>query len=70
MAIETQNRPDEWKIEQGRHAATLPILDQSGPENKRIPPEGEFKKIKDEAKLASIGDPLKLFNEEQEGWKG
>lgn len=28
--METVNRPDEWKIEQGMHGAKIPFLDQTG----------------------------------------
>jgi sulfite oxidase len=28
--LDTTNRPDEWKIEQGMAGHKLPILDQSG----------------------------------------
>lgn len=37
--METTNRPDEWKIEQGLSGASLPVLDMTGPETLRIPPQ-------------------------------
>jgi sulfite oxidase len=66
----SENRPNEWKIEQGRSGAELPVLDQSGRETRSIPPEGQFQKFKDEAALEAVGDPIQLFAEELEGWKG
>lgn len=36
--MHTENRPDEWKIEQGLSGAKLPILDQTGPETITIQP--------------------------------
>jgi hypothetical protein len=63
------NRPDEWKIEQGIHGASLPILDQSSGESRYVKPY-EYEPFKDEAAIKSVGDPDKLFAEEREGWSG
>ena len=67
----TNNRQDEWRIEQGLTAQVLPVLDQSGPEPKAIPP-GDYgwKEWKDEATINAIGDPEKLFVREKDGWVG
>lgn len=66
-----ENRPDEWKIEQGINAAKLPFLDQSGPETVYIQPKvWDGKMTKDEAAIKAVGDPKKLFPREIEGWKG
>jgi sulfite oxidase len=66
-----ENRPDEWKIEQGINAAKLPFLDQTGPEPVFIEPKvWDGKMIKDEAAIKAVGDPGKLFTRELEGWKG
>jgi len=63
------NRPDEWKIEQGLHGASLPILDQSGGDAVYIKPL-EYEAWKDEAAIKAVGDPNDLFQEEREGWEG
>lgn len=68
--METINRPDEWKIEQGLSGAVLPALDMTGPETKAIPPQ-EFGKLqKDEEEIEAVGDREKLFAAERKGWKG
>ena len=64
-----RNRPDEWKIEQGLHGASIPILDQSTGETCYIEPL-EYEPWKDEAAIKSVGDPNELFREEREGWEG
>jgi sulfite oxidase len=63
------NRPDEWKIEQGIHGASLPILDQSGGESRYVKPF-EYEPFKDEAAIKAVGNPDELFAEEREGWSG
>lgn len=70
MAIETVNRPDEWKIEQGLSGAKLPILDQTGTETIAIQPAKWGGLTKDEAAIKAVGDPEVLFARELEGWKG
>jgi sulfite oxidase len=68
--METINRPDEWKIEQGLAGAKLPILDQTGRETVTLQPQTFGKLVKDEAAIKAVGDPNKLFTREIEGWKG
>jgi sulfite oxidase len=63
------NRPDEWKIEQGIHGASLPILDQSSGESRYVKPF-EYEPFKDEAAIKAVGNPDELFAEEREGWSG
>ncbi|KAH7025279.1 LOW QUALITY PROTEIN: oxidoreductase molybdopterin binding domain-containing protein [Microdochium trichocladiopsis] len=65
-----QNRPDEWKIEQGMSGAQLPVLDMTGSEIKAIPPAGPPKDFKDEEAIKAVGDPNELFQMERTGWKG
>ncbi|KAL5338356.1 molybdopterin binding oxidoreductase [Aspergillus crustosus] len=67
--LDTTNRPDEWKIEQGLAGHKLPILDQSGDEVVHIYPPKE-EEWRDEAALAAVGDRDELFKREKEGWKG
>ncbi|OBT53064.1 hypothetical protein VE04_07831 [Pseudogymnoascus sp. 24MN13] len=68
--METVNRPDEWKIEQGLAGAKLPFLDQTGNETIAIPPHQWEGATKNEAAIKAVGDPNKLFCRELEGWKG
>jgi sulfite oxidase len=69
--METLNRADEWKIEQGLHGAKLPILDQTGRDTVPIyPREWNGKMDKDEEAIKAVGDPKELFTRELEGWKG
>jgi sulfite oxidase len=68
--METHNRPDEWKIEQGLSGAKLPILDQTGPETIAIEPRKWPELVKDEAAIKAVGDPNELFARELEGWIG
>jgi sulfite oxidase len=68
--METVNRPDEWRIEQGLAGAKLPILDQTGSETITIPPRKFGELSKDEAAIKAVGDPNELFARELEGWKG
>lgn len=67
--IETSNRPDEWKIEQGLASHKLPILDQTGRETVFLHPQPK-PTFKDEVAIAAIGDRNTLFAREREGWKG
>jgi hypothetical protein len=69
-ALDTSNRPDEWKIEQGMAGHKLPILDQTGTDTIHIYPTKPQKLIKDEEAIVSVGDRDKLFARELEGWKG
>lgn len=68
--MDTLNRPDEWKIEQGLSGAKLPILDQTGSETIALPPKIWGNIVKDEAAIKAVGDPKELFVREFEGWKG
>lgn len=69
--METTNRPDEWRIEQGLEGHKLPILDQSGPELVHIyPPPLPQGRVKDEEAIAAVGDRDELFKREKEGWRG
>ncbi|KAH7041612.1 oxidoreductase molybdopterin binding domain-containing protein [Microdochium trichocladiopsis] len=65
-----ENRPDEWKIEQGLTGASLPVLDMTGPETRAIPPAEVQKEFKDEDAIKAVGDPNELFQMERTGWKG
>lgn len=68
--LETTNRPDEWKIEQGLHGAKIPFLDQSGDTTVEIMPREWPKEWKDEATIKAVGNPDELFKAEKAGWKG
>jgi sulfite oxidase len=68
--LETTNRPDEWKIEQGLHGAKIPFLDQTGATQVEILPREWPKEWKDEAAIRAVGDPEVLFKAERVGWKG
>lgn len=65
-----QNRPDEWKIEQGLSGGQLPILDQTSRETIALHPQKWRESPKDDEALKAVGDPNKLFARELEGWKG
>jgi sulfite oxidase len=69
--MESVNRPDEWKIEQGLSGAKLPFLDQTGGgEAITIAAHTWGGFTKDEAAIKAVGNPDKLFARELEGWKG
>ncbi|RHZ64504.1 hypothetical protein CDV55_105713 [Aspergillus turcosus] len=68
--METANRPDEWRIEQGLEGHKLSILDQSGPELIHIYPPSQQARVKDEEAIAAVGDRDELFKREKEGWRG
>lgn len=68
--LDTTNRPDEWKIEQGMEGHKLPILDQSGSDTINLYPPNPPKLMKDEEAIRSVGDRDKLFARERPGWKG
>ena len=68
--METTNRPDEWKIEQGLSGASLPVLDMTGPETLHIPPQVFGELTKDEEAIKAVGDRDKLFARERKGWVG
>ncbi|KAK5047320.1 hypothetical protein LTR84_006842 [Exophiala bonariae] len=70
VELPVNNRPDEWKIEQGLSGAKLPILDQSGPEPRIIEPQAWPEIVKDEAAIKAVGDPEELFQRELVGWQG
>jgi len=68
--METVNRPDEWKIEQGLSGAKLPFLDQTGHETVAIQPQVWKEGPKDQEAIDALGDLDQLFTREREGWKG
>lgn len=68
--MDTTNRPDEWKIEQGMAGHKLPILDQSGLDTVHIYPPKPTQLYKDEEAIEAVGDRNELFKREKEGWKG
>ncbi|RMZ17474.1 hypothetical protein D0862_00851 [Hortaea werneckii] len=68
--LETTNRPDEWKIEQGFHGAKIPFLDQSGDVTVEILPREWPKEWKDEEAIKAVGNRDELFAAERDGWKG
>ncbi|RAL03874.1 sulfite oxidase [Aspergillus ibericus CBS 121593] len=68
--MDTTNRPDEWKIEQGMAGHKLPILDQTGLDTVHIYPPGPTKRDRDEEAIAEVGDRNELFQRERVGWKG
>lgn len=68
--VQVNNRPDEWKIEQGLSGAKVPFLDQTGSEQKYVQPQPWPELTKDQAAIDAVGDRAKLFQEEREGWKG
>lgn len=68
--LDTTNRPDEWKIEQGMAGNKLPILDQSESDTFHIYPPVYQKLKKDEEAIESVGDRTQLFTRERKGWKG
>jgi len=70
IEMETVNRPNEWKIEQGLAGAELPFLDQTGRDTVAIPPQKWVGFWKDEEAIKAFGDPKQLFARELEGWKG
>ena len=68
--LETENRPDEWKIEQGLHGAKVPFLDQTGATHVEILPRELPEPWKDEAAITAVGNREELFKIEKTGWKG
>ena len=68
--LESVNRPDEWKIEQGLSGAVLPVLDMTGPQTTWTDPQTFGPFTKDEAAVKAVGDRSKLFARERKGWKG
>jgi hypothetical protein len=64
------NRPDEFKIEQGLHAAQLPILDQTGDATVEIHPPAKLELSKDEEAIKAVGNRDELFKRERDGWEG
>lgn len=68
--MESVNRPDEWKIEQGLSGAKLPFLDQTGDVQLEILPRTWPKAWKDEEAIKAVGNRDELFKGEREGWKG
>jgi sulfite oxidase len=70
-AIETNNRPDEWRIEQGMAGAKLPIIDQTRKLTTFIhPTDPSPPGITDKKTIEAVGDRKKLFAREIKGWKG
>lgn len=68
--METVNRPDEWKIEQGLSGAKIPFLDQTGDVQLEILPREWPPNWKDEEAIKAVGNPDELFKREKEGWQG
>lgn len=68
--LQTVNRADEWKIEQGLHGAKIPFLDQTGKVTVEILPREWPKPYQDLDAIKAIGDPTELFQRERPGWKG
>lgn len=68
--IETSNRPDEWKIEQGLVGAELPVLDMTGPETKALDPQVFAELTRDDEAIKAIGNRDELFARERKGWVG
>jgi sulfite oxidase len=67
---EVHNRPDEFKIEQGLHAAQLPFLDQTGDVTVEIHPQGQPELTSDEEAIKAVGNRDELFKRERDGWRG
>lgn len=67
---ETNNRPDEWKIEQGMAASKLPIIDQTGKQAILIHPVAPRSMTKNTEAIESVEDLNKVFSREIPGWKG
>lgn len=70
MSTKLENRPDEWRIEQGLSAAVLPVLDMTGPDTKTIEPHVFGELTKGQAAIDAVGNRDELFKAEREGWKG
>lgn len=70
LQLDTTNRPDEWKIEQGLSGHKLPILDVSGKELINIYPPKNRHPIKDEHAIDAVGNRDELFKRELPGWRG
>ncbi|KAI2794524.1 hypothetical protein POX_a01123 [Penicillium oxalicum] len=68
--LDTSNRPDEWKIEQGMAGHKLPILDQTGSETVHVYPPSSAHSFKNEKAIEAVGDREKLFSRERDGWEG
>ena len=68
--INTVNRPDEWKIEQGLSGAVLPVLDMTGPDTKALAPQTFGPLTKDDEAIKAVGNRDALFKMERKGWKG
>ena len=68
--LETTNRPDEWKIEQGLSGGKMPFLDQTGDETVEILPRVFAGIEKDEEAIKAVGDGNELFKMERKGWRG
>lgn len=67
----SNNRPDEWMIEQGLAGHKLPILDQAaGKETLKVFPPEPYKIFQDKKAIRAVGDRNKLFVREREGWVG
>lgn len=70
MVKETNNRPDEWKIEQGMAASKLPIIDQTREKTIFIHPVEPRSIPKNTEAIEAVGDRNKVFGREITGWKG
>lgn len=70
LPTDIHNRPDEFKIEQGLHAAQLPFLDQTGDVTVEIQPRAQPELSKDEEAIRAVGNRDELFQRERDGWEG
>lgn len=68
--METTNRPDEWKIEQGLSGAVLPVLDMTTAKTKPLAIQTFGPLTKDEKAIKAVGNRDKLFTAERRGWTG
>lgn len=68
--VNTSNRPDEWKIEQGLSGAVLPVLDMTAAQTRPLAIQTFGELTKDEEAIKKVGDRDILFKIEREGWKG
>lgn len=70
MVQETNNRSDEWKIEQGMAASKLPIIDQTREKTVFIYPVEPHSTLKNTEAIEAVGDRNRVFSREIAGWKG
>ena len=68
--MQTTNRPDEWRFEQGMAGADLPVLDMTSPDTVALDPQVFGQLTKDMAAIKEVGDRNVLFARERKGWVG